>query len=79
MTVVSCYGKSQSSAMRTAAFSLSYDEIVAVPCCCFVGRLVGLAGSPSVATVPTPPPSVPPVADSSVYMMNRAFRCQMND
>ncbi len=32
--------------MRMAAFSSSYDEVKAASRCCFVGRVVGLAGSP---------------------------------
>ncbi len=51
-------GKRHSSAMRMAAFSS--------PRCCFVMRVVGLAGSPSVTTIPTPPLSVPAVAEPSV-------------
>ncbi len=47
-------GRSHYSAMRMAAFSSSYDEVIAAPRCCFVRRVVGLAGSPSVTTIPTP-------------------------
>ncbi len=45
--------------MRMAAFSSSYAEVVAAPRCCFVKRVVGLAGSPSFTTRPAPPFSVP--------------------
>ncbi len=54
------------SAMRMAAFSSSYDEVIAAPRCCFVRRVVGLAGSPFVTTIPAPPFSVPAVAEPSV-------------
>ncbi len=39
----------------------------------------GLAGSLSVATIPTTPPSVLAVGEPSVQMMNYAFRRVMGD
>ncbi len=79
MAAAVCDGKSHSNAMRIFAFSSSYDEAIAAPCCCFIRRVVALLGSPSVATIPEPPISVPAVAEPSVKMMNRSFRCLMND
>ncbi len=66
MAAAACDGRSPSSAMRMAAFSSSYDEVKAAPRCCFVRRVVGLAGSPSVTTNPAPSFSVPAVAEPSV-------------
>ncbi len=60
MAVAACDGRSHSSDMRMAAFSSSYDEVKAAP------LVVGLAGSPSVTTIPAPPLSVPAVAEPSV-------------
>ncbi len=79
MATAALDGKSHSNARRMTAFSSSYDEVIAVPRCCFVRRVVGLAGCTSVTTIPAPPFSVPAVAEPSVKMMNRAFRCLMND
>ncbi len=69
MVAVACDGRSHSSAMRKAAFSSSYDEVKVALCCCFVRRVVGLAGSPSVTTIPAPLLSVPAVDEPSVYIM----------
>ncbi len=66
MAAAICNGKIHSSAMHMAAFSSSYDEEVAAPRCSFVKRVVGSVGSLSVTTIPTPPLSVPAVADPSV-------------
>ncbi len=66
MAAPACDGESHSSAMRMAAFSSSYDEVVAAPRCCFERRVGGLAGSPSVTTIPAAPFSVPAVAEPSV-------------
>ncbi len=48
--------------MRKAAFSSSYDEVMAAPRCCVVKRIVGLAGSPFVTTISARSLSVPTVA-----------------
>ncbi len=45
--------------MQMAAFSLSYDEVIAAPRCWFVRRVVGLAGPPFFANIPAPSLSVP--------------------
>ncbi len=66
MAAAACDGRSHSSAMSMATFSSSYDEVVAAPRCCFVKKVVGLAGSPSVTTIPMPPRSVPAAAEPSV-------------
>ncbi len=66
MAAAACDGRSHSSAMHMAAFSSSYDEVKAALRCCFVRRVVGLAGSPSVATIPARPFSVPAVAEPLV-------------
>ncbi len=79
MAAAASDGRSHSSAMRMAAFSSSYDEVKAAPCCCFVRRVVGWAGSPSVTTILVPPFRVPAVAEPLVKMMNRALRYLMND
>ncbi len=63
MAAAASDGESHSSAMRMTAFSSPYDEVIAAPRCCFVRRVVGLAGSPSVTTIPAPPFSVPAVAE----------------
>ncbi len=63
MAAASCNGKSYSSAMLVAAFSSSHDEVIAAPRCCFVRKVVGLAGPFSVGPIPTPLFSVPAVAE----------------
>ncbi len=66
MAAALCVGKSHSSAKRIAAFSSSYNEVIAAPRCCFVRRVVGMIGSPSLTTISAPPFSVPAVAEPSV-------------
>ncbi len=66
IAAAACDVRSHSSAMRMAAFSSSYDEVMAAPRCCVVKRIVGLAGSPSVTTISARPLSVPTVAEPSV-------------
>ncbi len=66
MAAAACDGKNHSSAMRMAAFSSSYNEVIAAPHCCVVMRVVGLVGSTSVSTIPVPQFSAPAVAEPSV-------------
>ncbi len=40
---------------------------------------MGLVGSPSFKNITAPPLSVPAVAEPSVKMMNRVFRCLTDD
>ncbi len=61
-----------------AVFSSLHEEAIAAPCCCLVSMVVWLAGSP-VTIIPAPPFGVPAVAEPSMWMMNRVFRCLMND
>ncbi len=44
MAAAAYAGTSHSGAMRMVAFSSSYNEVVVTPRCCFVRRVVGLAG-----------------------------------
>ncbi len=63
MAVVSCDGKSHSSAIQIDAFSLSSAEEIAAVRSCFARMVMGLAGSPSVNTSPAPSLSAPVVAE----------------
>ncbi len=49
-----------------ATFVSSYDEMIAAPGYCFLRRVVGLAGFPSVTIIPAPQFSLPAVAEPSV-------------
>ncbi len=61
MATASSDGRSHSSAMGIAAFSSSYDEVIAASRICIVRRGEELTGSPSVTTIPAPPFCVPAV------------------
>ncbi len=58
------YQRSHSESLRAV--------ISAILCRCLVRRVVGLAGSPFVTTIPAPPLSVPAVAVSLVELMNES-------
>ncbi len=64
MAATVCDGKSHSSAMRMAAFSSPYDEVIGAPHCCFVRGSCGFQGL--FATIPAPPFSVSAVAKPSL-------------
>ncbi len=53
MATASCDDNSHSSAIHIGVFSSSYHEVIATPHRYFVRRVVGLAGSPPVITIPT--------------------------
>ncbi len=67
MAMASSDGRSHSSAMGIAAFSLSHDEVIAASRVYFVRRGGELTGSHSVITIPATPFSVPAFAEPSVY------------
>ncbi len=69
MLAASHADKGHSSAMRIAAFCMSYDEVIAAPRYCFARRIVGLTESSSVTTTAVP----------SWWMINFAFTYLISD